>query len=133
MIVTFDTARDRDEVRSKVSNLRSGDNAIGCQLGPSDFLRGQYQAFQNLAFCLKKKNPDLKRNIKFCNRTQTMIMDVNLDGAWKTVEYAAAKSILKVKSQTSKPLTGRELKSCLNSSDVIKKGLMKVWIRAIIL
>ena len=118
-LVTFSTVRERDEVRSKASNLRGGDKSVGCQLEPPDFLRAQYKSFQNLAFCMKKKNPDLKRNIKFNDESQTLVMDVKMDGNWKTVEYATAKNILKVRSQGTSTITGGELKTFLNTSDVI--------------
>lgn len=86
VLVTFDSARSRDEVKAKASNLR-GHDASGCQLKPPDYLRGQYQDFQSLAYCLKKKTPDLRRNIKFDDRERALIMDVKTEEGWKTIEY----------------------------------------------
>ena len=118
VLVTFESVRERDEVRSKASNLRAGDRTTGCQLEPPDHLRAHYQAFQNLAFCLKKKTPNLKRNIKFDDVEKTLIMDVKIDDVWKTVHYAAAKNILKSKSSGSNQFSRQQLKDFLSNSDL---------------
>ena len=119
VLVTFHTVRQRDEVRAKAANLRGADRGVGCQLEPPDHLRTQYQAFQNLAFCLKKKNPDLKQNIKFDDRQQCLIMDVKTLDGWKTIEYEAARETLRGRTRRSGSISGRELKSILNTSDVV--------------
>ena len=117
-VVTFTGSRERDEVRAKASNLQGGDKTVGCQLEPPDHLRGHYKAFQNLAFCLKKKNPDLKRNIKFEDGEQTLIMDVKMNGEWKTVHYATARGLLKLKSQGTDAISRQQLRDFLSNSDV---------------
>ena len=119
VVVTFGTARERDSVKAKASNLRGGDKQTGCQLEPPDFLRGQYQAFQGLAYCLKKKTPGLKRNIKFDDLTLSLKMDIKTDDSWRTVEYVTAKSILKVKSSGTAAVSRTDLKKILNNSDLI--------------
>ena len=118
VLVTFDSIRERDDVRSRASNLRAGNRTSGCQLEPPDHLRAHYQAFQNLAFCLKKKTPDLKRNIKFDDAEKTLIMDVKIDDVWKTVHYATAKNILKTKTAGPRPLSRDQLRDCLSNSNV---------------
>ena len=87
VLVTFESSRQRDEIKAKTVNLR-GLAGVGCQMEPPDHLRGQYQVFQNLAYCLKKKTPDLKRSIKFDDREQALIMDVKAGDKWKTIEFA---------------------------------------------
>ena len=119
VVVTFDDSRTRDEVKSKTTNLRGSDKGVGCQLEPPDHLRGQYAAFQNLAFCLKKKNPELKRNIKFDDRELSLIMDIKTDEGWKTIEYQAARDLLRRRTQRSNSISRRQLKDILNASDVI--------------
>ena len=119
-LVTFSSVRERDEVRSKANNLKAGDKTAGCQLEPPDHLRGHYKAFQNLAFCMKKKTPGLKRNIKFEDYERTLVMDVKMDDTWKTVHYATAKGLLKLKTQGSDALSRRQLKDFLSNSDVIQ-------------
>ena len=118
VVVTFETVSMRDEVRAKTTNLRGEDKNVGCQLEPPDHLRGQYQAFQNLAYCMKKKTPDLKRNVKFLDRELSLIMDVKTAEGWKSIDYQTAKGILKKRTQRSSSLTRRELRDVLNRSDL---------------
>ena len=120
VIVTFDNVRERDEVRAKASNLKGGDRATGCQLEPPDHLRGHFKAFQNLAFCLKKKTPSLKRNVKFDDEERTLVMDINMDGNWKTVRHEVAKGMLKLKSQGSDAMSRQQLRDFLNNSDLMQ-------------
>ena len=122
VLVTFTSLRDRDEVRSKASNLRGGDRTVGCQLEPPDHLRGHYKAFQNLAFCMKKKNPELKRNIKFDDGDKTLVMDVKIDGSWRTVHYAVAKGMLKLRTQGAGSISRKQLRDFLNNSDVLNSS-----------
>lgn len=67
------------------------------QLEPPDFLRSHYQSFQKLAYHLKRKNPELRRNVKFCDVTLSLTMDVLIrPGAeWRTVLCDDAKAILR--------------------------------------
>lgn len=77
------------------------------------------QVFQNLAYCLKKKMPGLKRNLKFDDREMTLIMNVTIGEEWKTIQYQAAKNLLKKKTPRSNSISRTELKSILNNSDVV--------------
>lgn len=119
VIITYDSIRTRDEIRAKASNLDGRDRKVGCQLEPPDHLRSQNQALQNLAFCLKKKNPGLKRNLKFNDEERTITMDVKMDDGWKTVQYETARSIMKKTTQRSGSMSREDLRSFLNSSDVV--------------
>ena len=76
---------------------------MGCQLEPPDHLRSQYHAFQSLAYCLKKKNPELKRNVKFDDREVALTMDVRTADGWRTIEFKAAKDILRKKTLIQSP------------------------------
>ena len=78
-------------------NLRGTDRKTGVQLEAPNHLRGHYQAFQRLAFQLKRKNPALKRNIKFYDPELCLSMDIkiNADSEWKLVTYEQAREILK--------------------------------------
>ena len=117
-LVTFETARQRDEIKAKAVNLR-GSDGVGCQMEPPDHLRTQYQAFQSLAYCLKKKTPELRRNIKFDDRDQALIMDVKTADGWKTIEYDTAKNLLRKKSGRSESISRNELRNILSTSDVV--------------
>ena len=96
VIVTFADVRQRDEVKALARNLRGSDRKVGVQLEPPDHLRGQYQSYQKLAFQMKKKFPQLRRNVKFLDAELSLTMDVLTapGGTWKAVVYEDAKSIL---------------------------------------
>ena len=96
VVVVFSSIAMRDEVKSLGKNLKGNDRSVGMQMEPPDHLRGQYQSFQKLAYQLKKKNPGLRRNVKFMDSEMCLTMDVCLSPAsgWKSVEYVDAKSIL---------------------------------------
>ena len=85
----------------------------------SDHLRGHYQIFQNLAFCMKKKNPSLRRNIKFDDRECSLVMDVRTEDGWRTIEYATARNILKNRPKKTTSLSGCDVEQLLNKSDVV--------------
>ena len=91
VVVTFDSVRLRDEIKSLGKNLSGQTRSIGMQLEPPDYLRPQYQAFQKLAFEMKKKSPGLRRNIKFSDAERCLVMDFLKPGAeWRTILYEDA-------------------------------------------
>ena len=118
-VVTFANSSTRDEIRALARNLDGSNKGIGCQIEPPDHLRGHYQVFQNLAFCMKKKNPGLRRNIKFDDMDRTLVMDVKTENGWKTIEYATARNILKNRPRRTNSLSGCDVKGLLNKSDVV--------------
>ena len=120
VLVTFDNIEQRDGVRAKANNLDGRDRATGCQMEPPDHLRSQYQAFQSLAYCLKKKSPTLRRNLKFDDRNLCLIMDINTGDTWKTIEYDTARDLLKRRSERTSSMSRNELREILNDSDVNK-------------
>ena len=97
IVVTFDSIRLRDEVKSLARNLAGTDRSIGVQMEAPDHLRSHYQAFQKLGFHIKRKHAALRRNVKFDDFSMSLVMDVKLDesASWKTIDYAAAKDLLK--------------------------------------
>ena len=96
VLVTFDSVSLRDEVKSLARNLAGQDRSAGTQLEAPDHLRGQFQAFQSLAWQMKKKSPALKRNIKFNDAEQSLVMDVKISAGedWKTIFYQDARSVI---------------------------------------
>ena len=97
VVVTFSSVGLRDEVKSMARNLSGTDRKTGVQIEPPDHLRGHYQAFQRLAFQLKRKNPSLRRNIKFYDPELCLSMDIKTssEADWKAVSYEQAREILK--------------------------------------
>ena len=97
VIVTFDSVRLRDEVKSSARNLRGTDRKVGVQIEAPDHLRSHYQVFQKLGYQIKAKHPALRRNVKFDDLDKSLAMDVKVssDADWKTISYEDAKLLLK--------------------------------------
>ena len=68
---------------------------------------------------MKKKNPGLRRNIKFDDMERTLVMDVKTENGWKTIEHATARNILKNRPKRANSLSGCDVEGLLNKSDVI--------------
>ena len=115
VLVTFDTVRLRDEVKSLAKNLAGTDRTVGIQLEAPDHLRSHYQSLQKLGYNIKLKHPNLRRNVKFDDVNMALVMDVKLDenATWKTIDYPAAKQLLKRVKNTT--VAGRaELEEMVN-------------------
>ena len=97
VIVTFDSIRTRDELKSAARNLSGTDRSVGLQLEAPDHLRSHYQAFQKLGFQIKSKHPALKRNVKFDDVDMALVMDIQTSSTadWKTITYVEARGLLK--------------------------------------
>ena len=124
VLVTFATIALRDEVKSMAKNLRGQDRSIGVQIEPPDHLRSHFQAFQRLAFQLKRKNPLLRRNVKFYDTELSLIMDVkvNPESDWKSILYEQAREILKKTRARTESFSLEELESM---ADVEQGGQKK--------
>ena len=124
VVVTFVTVAMRDEVKSMARNLSGHDRKTGVQIEPPDHLRGHYQAFQRLAFQMKRKNPGLRRNVKFFDQETTLTMDVKLtsEAEWKSISYDQAREILKKTRTRTESFTLEELE---NMADVDQGGKKK--------
>ena len=68
---------------------------------------------------MKKKNPGLRRNIKFDDMDRTLVMDMKTEKGWKTIKYATAKNILKNRPKRTNSLSGCDVEGLLNKSDVL--------------
>ena len=110
-IVTFSSSELRDRVKALAKNLRGSDRKTGIQIEPPDHLRGQFQSFQRLAFQMKKKFPQLKRNIKFYDPDMSLTMDVLTapDAGWRTILFTDAKVILSKTRERSDSVSMSEL------------------------
>ena len=111
VVVKFPSVRLRDEIKSLGKNLGGHDRSVGMQLEPPDFLRSHYQAFQRLAFQLKRKSPSLRRNIKFSDLDLSLTMDILTQpgGEWRTVLYEDAKATLKKSRDRQESISRNEL------------------------
>ena len=103
VIVTFENKQVRDMVKLKASNLANFREEAGMRLHVPDFLQKVFHCLMNLAFDLKKKNKDLKRNIKFDDNTTGLFMDIQFktDGPWKRVRPEQAVRVAAGSSRSS--------------------------------
>lgn len=98
-IVTFETKEIRDAVRARASQLADYRDAAGMRLELPDYLQKDFRALINLAYDLKSKNVDLKRNIKFDEEDLGLFMDVQVrtGGNWKRVKPDQARKLSKTR------------------------------------
>ena len=85
--VTFEDKELRDMVLSKASNLANFRGEAGMLLHIPDHLQKLFKAFMSLAYDLKKKNANLRRNIKFDETNLSLYMDlqVEAESPWRRV------------------------------------------------
>ena len=116
VIVRFISVRLRDEIKSLGKNLGGLDKTVGMQLEPPDYLRSQYQAFQKLAYQMKKKSPTLRRNIKFYDSELCLSMDIlqKPGGEWRTILYDDARTILKKSRERVESISVDELEDLVD-------------------
>ena len=95
-IATFESKQVRDAVKAAASNLANHRDTAGMRLHVPDHLQRDFQALMNLSYDLKKRHPDLKRNIKFDEEDMGLFMDIRLDAerewkrdkpGWRTEEW----------------------------------------------
>ena len=118
VLVRFDSARERDDVRSFAKNLER--KGRGVRLEVPDHLWPNFRVLQQLAYELKVKNPTLRRNILFDDINLDLKMDFSTDGnVWKTVvPKDARKSLEKCRPSRTRRLsvTDDELNSLLGDA-----------------
>ena len=64
-LVEFETKQIRDAVNAKAANLANYGQEVGMRLELPDHLQKNFRLLMNVAYDLKRKNPELRRNIKF--------------------------------------------------------------------
>ena len=84
-LVTFESARDRDDVRSFAKNLER--RGRGLRLEVPDHLWPSFRVLQSVGYELKQKHPGLKRNVLFDNDKKDLKLDVctGTDQPWRTI------------------------------------------------
>ena len=119
VLITFDSVRERDEVRSCAKNLER--KGRGLRLEVPDHLWPSFRVLQELGYELKLKNPALRRNILFDDANRDLKMDFSYDSEeWRSVSPADARSSLKKcrPARTRKnSVSSSELEKLLGSND----------------
>ena len=91
--VTLPDIETRDCVRAAARNL-SGKPSYGMRLEIPDHLRPSLRNLESVSFDLKKRHPDMKRNIKFDDGVMDLVLDVKLDDSrpWQKIRPEDAKT-----------------------------------------
>ena len=92
--VTFETKEVRDAVKARASYLANfRDDQAGMRLHLPNYLQRDFRSLMGLAYELKKKHPELKRNVKFDEEDLGLFMDMQLEkrGHWRRVKPDEAK------------------------------------------
>ena len=97
--VYFENKQVRDHVKAKGPNLANYREEAGMRLQIPDHLQKDFRALMSVAYDLKKKNPDLRRNVKFDEESLGLYMDVCMekDGSWKRIRPTHAYRVLQNK------------------------------------
>ena len=93
VLVTFETVRERDEVRSHARNLEK--KGRGLRLEIPEHLWPSFRVLQDLGYELKQKNAALRRNVLFDDVARDLRLDFAKDDTgWKTVSPSEARKTL---------------------------------------
>ena len=115
VLVIFSSVRTRDDVRSFAKNLER--RGRGLRLEVPDHLWPSFRVLQKVAYELKQKNPDLKRNILFDDDKSDLKMDVLIGNDWKTIVPEGARQSLAKMGKVPQPrrsaLAAGEIESLL--------------------
>ena len=99
--ITFDSVQIRDAIRSSAKNL-AGHPDSGMRLEIPRHLQSDFSILERLSYTLKSKHSDIKRNIKYDDAFQGLVLDFCVGGEWKTVRPRQARKVtLAAKSASS--------------------------------
>ena len=115
-VVTFETKEVRDAVRARAARLANFREEAGMRLEVPDHLQKDFRSLMNLAYDLKEKNPDLKRNIKFDEEDCGLFMDIQMkkDGPWRRIKPKQAKKVARTRKEVGPVIMSEEdITGCL--------------------
>ena len=93
VIVEFETKEVRDAVKAQGPNLANFRKEAGIRLHLPNHLQKDFKALMGLSYDLKKKNADLRRNVKFDETDLGLYIDLQLEkeGQWRRVKPEQAR------------------------------------------
>ena len=119
VLVTFETTRQRDEVRSHAKNLEK--KGRGLRLEVPEHLWPSFRVLQELGFELRQKTPGLRRNVLFDDTSRDLKVDFSCDNvSWKSVSPSdARKTLLKCRPARSRrnSVSAEELEQLLGQEN----------------
>ena len=89
----FETKEVRDMIKAQAPNLANFGDECGMRLQIPGHLQRDFRSLMSLSYELKKKNPDLKRNVKFDENDLGLFMDIQVkrNGRWNRVKPEQAR------------------------------------------
>ena len=121
VIVTFETKEIRDAIKANAANLANFRDEAGMHLHLPNNLQKDFKALMSLSYDLKKKNAELRRNIKFDEDDLGLYMDFQIkrDSAWKRVKPEQARKALTAGGKRTGPaeVDADELTGLLESEE----------------
>ena len=102
-IVIFKEAEARDAIKAYASGLASCQGQAGLRLELTDTLKGSYRVLDQHGIAIKELyGGDTKRNIKFDDRTNDLMMDIKLPNnpKWHNITVEQAKKARKMREDT---------------------------------
>ena len=118
--VELENKQVRDLVKAQGPNLAAYREEAGMRLQIPDCLQKDFKALMALAYDMKKKNKDLRRNVKFDEDSMGLFMDIqtNKEGAWRRIKPSQAYEALTNRTQKNGPedMDADEIKSLLGDS-----------------
>lgn len=94
VIVTFSSRECRDKVKAAGIHL-AGQTDAGIRIHVPGFLLDSFHALQAVGYHMKKRDPNLRRSVKFDDENRDLVMDVRVDGEWKRITSEQAKQAAK--------------------------------------
>ena len=93
VLVTFESIRERDDVRGHTKNLEK--KGRGLRLEIPDHLWPSFRVLQDLGYELKQRNSALRRNVLFDDAKKDLKVDFSTDATnWRTVSPDEARKSL---------------------------------------
>ena len=91
--VIFGCKEMRDSVKSQAHHLANHREEAGMRLQIPNHLQKDFRVLMKLSYNLKKKHPDLRRNVKFDEQDLGLFMDLQTEreGPWKLVKPEQAR------------------------------------------
>ena len=120
--VEFENKQIRDRIKAQGPNLANYGDEAGMRLQIPDSLQKDFKALMAVAYDMKKRNKDLKRNVKFDEEMLGLFMDIQTerDGDWRRIRpHQAYKALESRKRGTAGPkdMGEDEIESLLDAQD----------------
>ena len=101
-VVTFDSIETRNAMKSYANGLAGNQGAAGLRLELPEFLKGNYRILDKHGLAVKELyGANTKRNIKFDDRNNDLMLDIKLPGStkWHNVTIEQAKKAKKLREE----------------------------------